>query len=450
MLTLFPGHWIQACPTNDDPAYVNRPRVKRTTGIPRSFLKTVEKPTALANDGTVDETKQPAGVMVNADGEWVVAEPDQASWDQYQARAKVSAAAQEEAARGDKALQEKGLECPIDKRLFIEPVQTPCCQKTYCLGCITNTLLDNDLKCPHCATENVPVDDLTIDEQMVKRVRQYEQEQQAIQSLERTGSPKGGASEGKEAGRPETEKDTEAAAKPTVDASTRSQMPKKVSADSLKSEGASEASKDGPSRKRPADSPLANTHTPPRPGPAARQQGAPKSPPKTQKAAVPTSSVPLGMAEALGSIGQPVPASFMSMPMGMMPFMPIGNSPYNTMNLANPFMGGGGGPNWNPMWTGSFPQQPMGMNGGGGYANGTTNGAFTTPNMHLPMHNANKGPNGMGSNGYGRGSFPNQQRNHFGGSKANEEDGAYFRKPVNPHRHQARRNVNRPTDYREI
>ncbi|KAL8700880.1 MAG: hypothetical protein Q9224_000763 [Gallowayella concinna] len=442
------GHWIQACPTNDDPAYVNRPRVKRTTGIPRSFLKTIEKPTALANDGTVDDTKQPAGVMVNADGEWVVAEPDQASWDQYQARAKVSAAAQEEAARGDKLLQERGLECPIDKRLFIEPMQTPCCQKTYCRGCITYSLLDNDLRCPHCATENVPVDDLKSDKQMVERVLSYEQEQRARQSLEVTRSPKKDVLAEDGVINLQPEKATDMAAKPTSDALARPQVPESSPQGSLQAERpAHEAPKEGVSRKRPAECPLTNIRTPPRPDTERRQQGAPKSHPMKSYPAVPMSTVPSSMAEAIGPMGPAVPASFMHMPMGMMPLMPLASGAYNAINLTNPFMGGGGGPNWNAMWTGSFPQQPTGMNGAN-YPNGTTNGQFNTPNRQLP--NGHRGPSGMSANGYGRGAFPNQQRNHFSGSKVNEEDSAYFRKPVNPHRHQARRNVNRPTDYREI
>lgn len=62
-----PGHWIQDCPTNDDREYDNRPRVKRTTGIPRSFLKAVE----VTNDGPIAK-----GVMVTPEGGFVVAEPD--------------------------------------------------------------------------------------------------------------------------------------------------------------------------------------------------------------------------------------------------------------------------------------------------------------------------------------------------------------------------------------
>lgn len=414
--------------------------MKRTTGIPRSFLKTVEKPTAaIANDGTIDETKQPAGVMINAEGEWVVAEPDQASWDQYQARTKVAAAAQEEAARGDKALQEKGLECPIDKRLFIEPAYTPCCKKTYCMECITNTLLDNDLKCPHCARENVPVDDLMPDEEMAKRIREHEQEQHASLPLGSTSLPDSKPHMKDNAAKLGLEEDTESTTKPVPDASLKTtQTSKPSSGDSPGPERIpSPDSKASVSKKRPAESSLTNPRIPSGPGQEAGQQVASRVPPNS------------GLANTMGHMGQPVPANMLNMSMGMMQPMPMGGGTYNAMTMPNPFMGGGSSTAWNAMWPGAFPQYPMGMSGGG-FSNGGANGQLTANNMHLPLHNGYTGQSGTGANGYGRGSFPNQQRNHFAGSKANEEDSAYFRKPVNPHRHQARRNVNRPTDYREI
>ena len=62
-----PGHWIQDCPTNSDREFDNKPRIKRTTGIPRSFLKAVENP----NKGELAQ-----GVMVTPEGGYVVAQPD--------------------------------------------------------------------------------------------------------------------------------------------------------------------------------------------------------------------------------------------------------------------------------------------------------------------------------------------------------------------------------------
>ena len=72
--------------------------------------------------------------MVNADGDFVIAKPDKAAWELYQEKAKASAAAAAEAAAAEysKELQTRGLECPIDKRMFLEPTKTPCCQRTYC------------------------------------------------------------------------------------------------------------------------------------------------------------------------------------------------------------------------------------------------------------------------------------------------------------------------------
>lgn len=60
------GHWIQNCPTNDDPEFEGRPRIKRTTGIPKSFLQKVES--------TLVQGKS---VMVTADGSFVIARPDE-------------------------------------------------------------------------------------------------------------------------------------------------------------------------------------------------------------------------------------------------------------------------------------------------------------------------------------------------------------------------------------
>lgn len=62
-----PGHRIQDCPTNSDREFDNKPRLRRTTGIPRSFLKTIEGPPA---------SQIGRGVMVTPEGGYVIAEPD--------------------------------------------------------------------------------------------------------------------------------------------------------------------------------------------------------------------------------------------------------------------------------------------------------------------------------------------------------------------------------------
>lgn len=61
------GHWIQDCPTNGDKAWDDKPKIKRTTGIPKSFLTEVEGPEGLENV---------AGMMVTSEGGFVIAKPD--------------------------------------------------------------------------------------------------------------------------------------------------------------------------------------------------------------------------------------------------------------------------------------------------------------------------------------------------------------------------------------
>lgn len=90
------GHWIQACPTNDDPDFKPAARAKRTTGIPRSFLKTVAKPA----DDDLDNAR---GVMLNADGEYVQVMTDTRTWEKFQEKATTTKA---QAAKEEAALRE--------------------------------------------------------------------------------------------------------------------------------------------------------------------------------------------------------------------------------------------------------------------------------------------------------------------------------------------------------
>ena len=425
------GHWIQVCPTNDDPAYDGRPRVKRTTGIPRSFLKTVQKPTSLANDGTLDDTKQPGGVMVNAEGDWVIAEPDKATWAQFEAKTKVAAVAQEAAARGSKELQDKGLECSIDKRLFVDPTKTPCCQSTFCRDCITNALLENDLRCPECSTENVPIDDLVPDERTMTAVRSYEEGKAMDQTRkESSKSPVKGP--------PRTCVDS-----PPNGNAVRS---------SLQSQN---QTANGNSRKRAADSELPNERM--APGSAG---GVPKQTPiHISKSDHQPPSVASSMAvnqqpslsnrmfpmpQAMNSMAFPNLNGFMGAPMSTAPALNVNAAMQNPMMMANaPLVGN----DWNNVWGAGFPQKPMNM-AGGGFQNGLMpSGGY---GQYNPIGNSFMNMNNIGTNGQGMASFANQQRTTFSAQTTKEEDSAYFRKPVNPHRHQARRNVQRPTDYREI
>lgn len=165
------GHWIQDCPTNKDREWDGKPRLKRTTGIPRSFLKAVDNP----------DTTSGAGVMITPEGKLVVAQPDSASWEkQITGRAKGLT----EADIRERPLSDKSLACPICSNLFREAVRTPCCSKTFCEECIQTHLLENEFTCPSCRKNIASVDRLTMDKPMRTRVMDYIDKQIAESNTE--------------------------------------------------------------------------------------------------------------------------------------------------------------------------------------------------------------------------------------------------------------------------
>ena len=470
-LTVRTGHWIQACPTNDDPEYDKKPRLRRTTGIPKSFQKTVEKPVAAAvNDGLTDDTKQNSAVMVNAEGEFVIAVPDHQSFQKFQDKAKASAAQKQEAASGSQELQDRGLECSFDKRMFVEPMKTPCCGKTYCNDCIENALINNDFVCPNCQTDGVLIDNLEPDDEMVRKIEAFEDEKTAQrQEKERSRSP------------PEAEIKVENASTPQKRTTTDSPRDESKSPKNEQKSPQSTDQKDtipkpsvgdGSSRKRSAEEELESDRVPTAPAamrdrtstPSAAEATSTSQPPavpKTQQdfinqmnamaaqmggqASNGNMSFPMPNMNGVNNMAFPNPMMAMSMS-GMMGMNPAMMNPMMMQQAGWPGMNGMGFPQnsgtFNNQGMG-FPQQPNGWSSQTWPINNGMGNQF--PNQ---QPNGWQGQGQMNGNGMGRGAmnanFPNQQRTTTG------DDDAYFRKPVNPHRHQNRQKRARPSDYTEL
>lgn len=143
-----PGHFRSDCPLGNDRRY------KPTTGIPRSFLKTVEAPKD-SDTGTF---------MVNGEGQVVVAVADENSWKNFQSKAKKS---QQVAEKPD----DPELEDPISHKLLVKPVKTPCCGTTFSEDTIQQVLSDSGV-CPKCG-KDVSLDQLVPDDKMIERLRAY-------------------------------------------------------------------------------------------------------------------------------------------------------------------------------------------------------------------------------------------------------------------------------------
>lgn len=396
--------------------------------------------------------------MVNAEGEWVVAEPDQASWDQYQAKAKVSAAAQQAASLGSKELQERGLECPLDKRLFVDPTKTPCCNTTYCNECITNALLESGLTCPSCSTEDIVLDHLLPDNEITSKIRSYQEEIAPNNIVNKSPKSPGPKAEKQKSRGSTGNPDPFGNDDDHAEHERKSRSPKSEPSSPDKTVVKMNTPKPEPasidSKKRPPETDLKNSRTPPGPSAAAIAKELTMDGTNPQSSQMPV--VPpvgpqrnqLSFNAGTNTMGQGLNA--MVFPninsMNGFPGMYMNSSMYNPSMMGNnTFLGQDG--SWN-MCSQAYPQQQMSMTGPG-FQNGMcATAGYNQKNMHMPKSNSYNGRNGIGPKGHGTGSFPNQQRSHFHGS--NDEDSAYFRKPVNPHRHQGRRSINRPTDYREI
>ncbi|CCJ28325.1 unnamed protein product, partial [Pneumocystis jirovecii] len=149
-------------------------RVKRTTGIPKSFLKTVEK-TFDGNYGSF---------MVNANGEHVVAEPDKyfslllftvllintsASWESYKSKTKILTTSSIYSFKPD----DSTLECNLCHKLMKNPSKIPCCPEEYCEECIQTALLESDFICPKCGTKDTLLDTIQINNDRKKEIKEY-------------------------------------------------------------------------------------------------------------------------------------------------------------------------------------------------------------------------------------------------------------------------------------
>lgn len=385
--------------------------------------------------------------MVDADGNHVVAVPDMAAWQQYQEKAKAAAANKEVVIQGSKELQERGLECSIDKRLFVDPVKTPCCNMTYCRECIDNALSDHDLVCPHCSTENVLIDDLLPDEEMSAKLKAYLEEKKLAAQKQKSPSPTAAAQQTPQ------KKGVLNVPSPTS-SPTPSNKRKRSVDDDNSADSKRTASTEG---NRPNSSGSGST------APSTEQI-------KTQPLAMSNEDFVKqmnAMAAMQGGDARNTNNAFNPMALAMMPMaMPNGmmNPMMMMMQNSNQFPGMvpsmQGLPTMNNnigmAYSGNGANMgfPNGVNGQGMHAQGMNGQGMNGQGMNGHVMNGN--PNMHGNRGFqnnnsfrGRGGIPTGPK-RFQNQQPNQAEEAYLRKPVNPHRHQGRQKRVRPTDFKEL
>ncbi len=436
------GHWIQACPTNDDPDFKPVFQAKRTTGIPQSFLKKVEKP--------VDE-EAAKGIMLNADGEYVQVMTDTKTWEKFQEKTNVSKAQAASADAFSQELRARGLECPMDKRKFVDPVKTPCCGKTYCHQCIDEALANGDLVCPNCSKEDILMDDLIPDEEIIEKLKAFDAEKakeakEAKEKLEKEEQAKAEAKEAEQPASPpknETENSVPVETSTTVPNDTSSvtvaaaaaaaavAKPALSSTPGAGGNGSDTESTSSKKRKSPPTDVM-----PPTAPKAMRQQKEQEA----RLAANPAAQLEQDFIQQMEALKNAPMNMNMNMPMQMPPQMPMmnnnhNNMPYQNMGYQMPFNNNNGG----------------GNNMGGFYNNGGGH-------MQMPMHMAMQMQMPMGmaqQQQFNLGFMPQQQQQNMHQFHGQQQDWgqqqggneAYDRQPVNP-RHRNRKS--RAPDYRYL
>ncbi|KAG2224327.1 hypothetical protein INT45_012896 [Circinella minor] len=176
------GHYINQCPTNGDKEFDKHPRIKRTTGIPRSFLKVIEEPKNAVKSGT-------GGLMVTPKGDLVVAQADSSTWDKHVAKSAATinlgtATAGDLLELFDQIPAPDYLQCPICEGLLREATIAPCCGASFCDECIRGYLLENDFACQDCQ-QQIPngldglIQNMDVRASVDTYVRDYVRDQQA-------------------------------------------------------------------------------------------------------------------------------------------------------------------------------------------------------------------------------------------------------------------------------
>lgn len=196
-------HWIKNCPTNTDPNFEGK-KIKRTTGIPKSYLKTISKEAVERGMTSTDDetriTQTDAGELVDSkgntymiteEGDYVVTLADNKTWQTYQEKQ------QNAAMKAKQEFENQVLGHVIkDQRTdFLDPladtqrllrapiVMTPCCQDRSKLVKMSNfnyhqptleqRLIDNDFHCPNCNKDDVFIDSLVRNTDLEKQLQEY-------------------------------------------------------------------------------------------------------------------------------------------------------------------------------------------------------------------------------------------------------------------------------------
>ncbi|KAM6367545.1 E3 ubiquitin-protein ligase RBBP6-like [Alca torda] len=157
-----PGHYIKNCPTNGDKNFKPVPRIKKSTGIPRSFMMEVKDPNTkgalLTKSGTY------AIPIINAEA-YARGKKEKPTFLPVEPS---SSSSSSENPVPDELL------CLICKEIMTDAAVIPCCGNSYCDECIRTALLESEEHtCPTCHQTDVSPDALIANKFLRKAVNNF-------------------------------------------------------------------------------------------------------------------------------------------------------------------------------------------------------------------------------------------------------------------------------------
>ncbi|XP_014326898.1 E3 ubiquitin-protein ligase RBBP6 isoform X1 [Xiphophorus maculatus] len=158
------GHHIRNCPGSGDKNFEAPPRIKKSTGIPRSFMVEVDDPNI-------------KGVMLTSCGRYAIPAIDAEAY-AVGKKEKPPFIPQEQPKCEEKEEPiPDELLCLICHDLLSDAVVIPCCGNSYCDDCIRTALLESETHvCPTCGQSDVSPDTLIANKFLRQAVNNFKKE----------------------------------------------------------------------------------------------------------------------------------------------------------------------------------------------------------------------------------------------------------------------------------
>ncbi|KAL6102518.1 rbbp6 [Pungitius sinensis] len=158
------GHHIRNCPVSGDKNFDAPARIKKSTGIPRSFMVEVDDP----------NTK---GAMLTNCGRYAVPSIDIAAYAIGKKERPPFGPQEHPKSEEEEEPAPEELLCVICRDLMSDAVVISCCGNSYCDDCIRSALLDSeDHVCPTCGQSNVSPDTLIANKFLRQAVETFKKE----------------------------------------------------------------------------------------------------------------------------------------------------------------------------------------------------------------------------------------------------------------------------------